>query len=200
MSMEPLGHAVQTVAELHARAELGVSKHQRKVEGIAATLGRPAFFYFLLGLIVLWIAGNLLSPVVHLRPFDPKPFGWLQGLVGVLGLLLTTVVLITQNRLGKMAERRALLDLHVNLLSEQKLAKLIALVEELRRDLPQVVNRHDPQAEAMTRPVDAQAVIATLEKTLAQQVDHALEKEVEAEIIGVPKDPDANGGDDPIGQ
>jgi len=36
----------------------------------------------------------------------------------------------------------------VSLLAEQKTAKLIALIEELRRDLPEVTNRHDPEAAA----------------------------------------------------
>lgn len=40
------------------------------------------------------------------------------------------------------------LDLKVTLLTGQKAAKLIDLLEELRRDLPNVRNRHDPEAAA----------------------------------------------------
>jgi uncharacterized membrane protein len=171
-------HNTQTIAELHARAEQGVSRHQRHVETLTATLGRPAFLYGLLCLVGLWIGLNLFLPVLHRRPFDPPPFGWLQGLIGAMSLFLTTTVLITQNRLGKTAERRALLDLHVNLLAEQKAAKLIALVEELRRDLPQVLDRRDPQAEAMSVPMDAHAAVATLEKQIEDQAGQSLEQQV----------------------
>ena len=40
-------------------------------------------------------------------------------------------------------------ELAENLLAEQKIAKLIALMEELRRDIPTVKDRFDPEAEAM---------------------------------------------------
>ena len=66
-----------------------------------------------------------------------------------MGALLTaTVVLIKQNRLAKIEEQRAHLDLQLNLLTEQKTTKLIDLIEELRLDLPMVKNRHDPEAAA----------------------------------------------------
>ncbi len=63
------------------------------------------------------------------------------------------------------AERRSELDLQINLLSEQKLAKVIALLEELRRDIPPIHNREDPVAHAMTKPLDPRAVIWALEAT-----------------------------------
>jgi uncharacterized membrane protein len=78
---------------------------------------------------------------------------------------MTTMVLTTQNRQAKQAERRAELDLQVNLLSEQKITKVIALFEELRRDMPAVPNRDDPVATAMTHAVDPHDVISALEST-----------------------------------
>ena len=88
---------------------------------------------------------------------------WLQGLVGLGALLTTTIVLITQTRQGKLAEQRAQLDLQVSLLAEQKTAKLIALLEELRRDLPEVTNRHDAEAAAMEQSTDPHAILDALE-------------------------------------
>ena len=77
---------------------------------------------------------------------------------------MTTMVLITQNRQTHDAEQRAQLDLQINLLAEQKVAKLIALLEELRRDLPIVQDRVDRAAEAMTEPVDPHAVLSALQE------------------------------------
>jgi uncharacterized membrane protein len=88
-----------------------------------------------------------------------------------LGSLLVTIgVLITQNREEKLAEQRAQLSLQVNLLSEQKIAKIIALLEELRGDLPNVRNRYDPEAEVMTEPADPHAVMESLEERLAEEL------------------------------
>jgi uncharacterized membrane protein len=83
---------------------------------------------------------------------------------------MSTGVLIKQNRQEMLAEQRAQLSLQLNLLSEQKIAKLIALVEELRCDLPMVKDRYDPEAEVMKQPTDPQMVMTTLEETLAQEL------------------------------
>ncbi|HEX7612847.1 MAG TPA: DUF1003 domain-containing protein, partial [Candidatus Limnocylindrales bacterium] len=69
-----------------------------------------------------------------------------------------------QNRLAKLAEQRAHLDLKVTLLTEQKAAKLIDLLEELRRDLPNVINRHDPEAAELQQSMNPDLVLAALDE------------------------------------
>ncbi len=157
---------VDTIAALHARGESTVSVHQRLIERVTAFLGRPLFLNLTIAAIAVWIFLNIPANRPNLAPFDPPPFPLLAGLVSTGGLLLTIVVLITQNRQARLAERRAQLDLQVNLLSEQKIAKVIALMEELRRDIPSVKNRHDPEAEAMSEAADAHAVLDALEEKL----------------------------------
>ena len=51
-----------------------------------------------------------------------------------------------------------------NLLTEQKVTKLILLHEELRRDLPMVKDRHDAQSEALKQTPDAQKVLMAIEE------------------------------------
>ena len=48
--------------------------------------------------------------------------------------------------------------------TEQKAAKLIDLIEELRRDLPNVNNRHDPDATLLKKSMHPDLVIAALDK------------------------------------
>ncbi|MEO7095962.1 MAG: DUF1003 domain-containing protein, partial [Polyangiales bacterium] len=106
-------------------------------------------------------------------PLDPPPFFWLQGCVALGALLTALMVLTTQNRQSRHVEERAHLDLQVNLAAEQKTAKLIALLEELRRDLPNVPNRRDAIADAMTRAVDPHAALKALEDTFENPSDSA---------------------------
>jgi uncharacterized membrane protein len=82
---------------------------------------------------------------------------------------MTTLVLITANRQTRNAEERSHLDLQVNLLAEHKVAKLIALVEELRRDLPMVRDRIDREADSMQEAVDPAAMLAALEGASATE-------------------------------
>ena len=112
--------------------------------------------------------------------------------MGLGALLTTTIVLITQTRQGKLAEQRAQLDLQVNLLAEQKTAKLIALLEELRRDLPEVHNRHDAEAAAMEQSTDPHAILAALE-TLQEPVQAEAGREH-------PETPDTEEGLSPAGR
>lgn len=154
---------VQTIASLRARAEEEVGRHQRRIEWATAALGRPRSMYVAVLLVVAWVGVNGRLHQLGLPAPDPPPFSYLQGVVAVAALLTTLMVLATQNRQSKHAEQRLQLDLQVNLLAEQKVAKLIALVEELRRDMPAVPDRVDPIAEVMTEPLDPAAVMSALE-------------------------------------
>ena len=159
---EHVAHTVQTVASLRSRAQKRVSRQQRAVEVFTATLGRPRTLGAISCLVVVWVGLNLALG----HPPDPPPFFWLQGAVGLAAMLTATLILITQNRQTQEAEQRSQLDLQVNLVAEQKIAKVIELLEELRRDLPTVRDRVDSKANAMARSVDAGAVLAALEQTL----------------------------------
>jgi uncharacterized membrane protein len=154
---------VESVASIRARAEQRLDKHQRMMEVLTAALGRPRTVYVTLSIVVGWVAFNLVTPKLFgWQRIDPPPFFGLQGMVTLSALLMTTLVLITANRQTRNAEERSHLDLQVNLLAEHKVAKLIALVEELRRDLPMVRDRIDREADAMQEAVDPNAMIEAL--------------------------------------
>jgi uncharacterized membrane protein len=126
-------------------------------------MGRPSYLAAVLSFVALWLLGNASAELLGYKALDPPPFFWLQGIVSLGALLTTTVVLITQNREAKLEEQRLELELQVNLLTEQKTTKLIHLLEELRRDLPMVKNRDDPEAAALQKPTDLEEVLAALE-------------------------------------
>jgi uncharacterized membrane protein len=165
---EHVSQTVDTIAQLHARAEGDVTRHQRSIEALAANLGKPRALYMIGAAALMWVLVNVGLSTVGRSAVDPPPFAWLQGFASLGALLMATTVLATQNRQRKISDERAQLDLQVNLLSEQKLAKLISLVEELRRDMPNVKNRSDPLAEAMTQAVDPHAVVTALHDTMEE--------------------------------
>ena len=129
---------IDAVVALHAFAEQQVDTHQRTVESLTAWLGRPQFFYGMLVGVGLWMLRQLRRAPPAAAARDDPPFFWLQGAIGLGALLMTSVILITQNRQGKLAERREQLELQMSLLTEQRTAKIIDLLEELRRDMPSV--------------------------------------------------------------
>jgi uncharacterized membrane protein len=155
-----------TIAAIRARAEHQRSSSQRFVEGFTASIGQPRAIAILLGLIAVWVVWNSYEKSVGGHIIDPPPFFWLQGVIALYAALISTFVLATQNREKRHAEQRAYLELQVNLLAEQKTAKIIELLEELRRDMPTVRDRVDHQADAMQLPVNTAAVLNVLEGTM----------------------------------
>ncbi len=159
-----LDRNVKAINALRQRADERASTHQLFIERVTEALGRPRTIYVVVALVAAWMAWNLVAPRFGLTPLDPPPFFWMQGTIGLAALLMTTMVLTTQNRQVRHGDQRAHLDLQVNLLAEQKIAKVVGLLEELRRDLPSVANRRDLVAEAMTEPVSPDNVITALEE------------------------------------
>jgi len=161
---DQISQNIEAVLEFYSREEQKIGRWQRILERLSLCIGQPAFLGFILLFVALWMLANTALRRLGLAEFDPAPFFWLQGIVGLGALLTATVVLTKQNRLAKLEEQRAHLDLKVTLLTEQKAAKLIDLLEELRRDLPNVRDRHDPEAAALQQSMNPDLVLAALDE------------------------------------
>jgi uncharacterized membrane protein len=162
----PSGHIDQNIGDIVAfqeREHEKVGTSQRRLEVVSTHIGRPLYLVSLLSMVGLWIAVNGIAAHLGAVPVDPPPFVWLTGFLTLAALVTTTVVLFAQNRQSKLENQRAHLDLQVNLLTEQKVTKLIHLIEELRRDLPMVKDRHDPEAVALQQRTETSRVLSALE-------------------------------------
>lgn len=168
---EHVAQNIETIAHLQTLAEGKVGRNQRTIERLTASIGRPWALNVIVGAVALWMAFNTIATARGWPRPDPPPFLWMQGFVSLSALLVATMVLTTQNRQAQRAYQRANLELQVNLVAEQKIAKLIALVEELRRDMPTVRNRVDAVADAMSEAVDPQAVLTVLEENSESDAD-----------------------------
>ena len=161
--------SVAAIARLHAEHYEDASPLQKAVERWTAKAARPEFLALLTLTIAGWIALNLAMLAGGRRPWDEPPFFWLQGAVALAALYMTLLILATQRREDSLANRRAQLALELGILSETKSAKIIELIEELRRDLPMLRNRIDPEARAMSVPADPQAVFASIKEKHEKQ-------------------------------
>ena len=161
---DQLSQNIAAVLEFYEREEQKISGSQRILERLSEFVGRPAFLGITLIVVAVWIVVNVGARWIGRVEFDPAPFFWLQGLIGLGAMLIATAVLARQNRLAGLADQRAHLDLKVTLLTEQKAAKLIHLLEELRRDLPNVKNRDDSDAVALQQSMNPDLVLAALDE------------------------------------
>ena len=157
--------AIGSIARLHAAHQEGATPLQRNLITLASFLGRPWFIGVVAALAMGWAGCNLLSASLGYRPADPPPFVWLGHAVSLISLCIVILIYATQRHDDELASLREQLTLELALLSEQKTAKVIELLEEFRRDIPSVHNRVDRQADAMAEPVDPQRVIDAIKET-----------------------------------
>ena len=156
--------AIESIAELERKALASASLQQRTIERFTMAVGRPRTISYVLLFVVAWIAVNGILVASGRSAFDTPPFPWLIGVMQLAALLMTVVILTTENRMSEIEERRSRLHLQISILAERKTAKIVSLLEELRYDMPSVPNRDDPEAQEMTRATNPHQVAEELEK------------------------------------
>jgi uncharacterized membrane protein len=176
---------IQAIARLQAEHHRNATPLQHAVERITAFFARTIFVAGLTVVLVLWIGGNMLARQLHWPALDAPPFNWLQAGASVLAVYITVFILSTQRRENELSELRAQLNLELVITSEQKTAKVIQLLEELRRAMPQVFNRDDPEAAAMAQPANPEVMLEAIKET--QEIGAALtEPEPVSDVIAPP--------------
>src|ERR1700681_2543326 len=155
---------LELLANINEQEEAAISGVQLTIERISAFFGNPWYFAFCIMFIIAWVLINTWGAHAGWHHVDEPPFFVLQGLVSSNALLLTVAVLIRQNRMAQMAEHRSHLDLQINLLSEQKVTKILQIVDEWRRELTALRGHPDSQVDEMTKPADAHALMHAIKQ------------------------------------
>jgi uncharacterized membrane protein len=168
---------VETIDKYHTQSHQDITADRRILNKIAGIFSRPQFLYFQVGFFALWIGCTQLAERNIIAKNFPQFELGLHGLE-VVSLLITTEVLIAQAHQEKVAEERSHLMLQLNLVTEQKIAKSIALLEELRIDLPNVKNRHDLEAQVMQQASDPQVILEAIQQISEQSPDSEPKTEV----------------------
>lgn len=156
--------SAQVISALHAQHYRKATPVQRLLDGVVEKLSHPALLVFLTLGIALWVGLNLTEAWSGASPMDPPPFAWLQGAATITAVYLAILILSTQSREDRLARHRDQLTLELAIMGERKSAKIIELLEELRRDTPLVVDRVDDDAAAMAKPADPIAVLNAIEE------------------------------------
>lgn len=159
---------IRAIARLHADHHRASTGLQRAVARLTDRVGRPRFIGLLTILVGGWVVANLLAPMLGRRAFDPPPFPLLSSIVTVVALGISVLILTTQRRDGELAQLREQLTLELTIIGEQKTAKIIELLETLRRDHPDLDDRDDPEAIAMATSADPHSVLDAIRQGHAE--------------------------------
>lgn len=89
-------------------------------------------------------------------------------IVSLEAIFLSTFVLVSQNRQAVIAERRAELDLQINLLSEYEVTRILTLIDAMAKKM----NLHEcdkAEIKELKKDVKPEAVLQELESKVAEQ-------------------------------
>ncbi len=141
--------------------DAGAGFQEKLAAGVTAFTGSMVFVYVHLAILAAWVAVNV-GAVPGVEPFD-RTFVILATAASVEAIFLSTFVLISQNRAARAADRRAALDLQINLLTEHEVTRLIALTTAIANKL-NVHEAQEPDLAELKRDVAPEAVLDTLER------------------------------------
>jgi uncharacterized membrane protein len=153
---------IRTIIHLRTKAERERSPQDRIADNITSFSGRMVFVYVHILWFGIWILLN--TGWFRVPVFDPFPYGLLTMIVSLEAIFLSTFVLISQNRMGEETERRADLDLHIGLLTEHELTRVLQMLDIIQDKLGIVDHENSDLAdlEMETKPEDVLAEIERL--------------------------------------
>jgi uncharacterized membrane protein len=158
---------------VHAIAELErASIHERRPadrvsDAIAHVAGSAGFVVLHAVLFAGWIAANV-GLVPGVKPFDPYPFAFLTLVVSLEAIFLSIFVLISQNRMTHLADRRAHLDLQIDLLAEREVTVMLRMLRALCDKQGIRLDGLDRDVQALLEETDITALASDLEQELPE--------------------------------
>ena len=155
---------IRTIIDLRLQAARARGLQDRLADAITAFSGRMGFVYAHVLWFGLWFVLN--TGRFGVPAFDHFPYGLLTMVVSLVAIFLATFVLISQNRLSAEAEHRADLDLHIGLLTEHELTRVLQMLD-IMQDKMGIENHADSELadlEMETRPEDVLAEIERLQQ------------------------------------
>ena len=143
---------IRALERRRAREAAEASFEERLAATITRFTGSMRFVYLHLAMFGAWIVANL-GVISGIPQFDPS-FVILAMIASVEAIFLSTFVLISQNRMAALADKRAELDLQISLLAEHEVTKLIAIVSAIadRLDVETEVDKDIPELKQDVAP------------------------------------------------
>jgi len=158
---DPTVQNVRAIADLERQAIHERSPLERLTDAVTHVAGSGTFIIAHILLFAVWMAMNRQA-----NALDPFPYSLLNVFVSLEAIVLTSFVLMTQNRMTHQADKRAHLDLQVNLLAEQELTAILQMVYALCKKAGTTARVNDKRVEQLLKETDIMQLAIAVEKEL----------------------------------
>ena len=167
-SVEEQNEAIAPVLERNIAALLARRRTEERqkttqdriADRITQFTGSMKFVYLHVLIFGAWIIINLgLTPLPR---FDPS-FVILAMFASVEAIFLSTFVLISQNRMAVLNDKRADLDLQISLLAEYEITEILNLVVQIAEKM-EIERAHEPELQQLGQKVDPDVVLDRIDE------------------------------------
>ena len=163
MSQSHIQEHIDVIAK-HEEQFLAERTHPQKLgDNIALFVGSVAFVSLHLVMFGSWMVWNVAP---HVRHFDPAPFSLLGTLVAMEAILLASLILMRQSRMGRRSDEREHLMLQMLLLMEKEVTAVLRMDRQIANEigLEQVAN--SPELRELSQDTSVEHVARTIKDTL----------------------------------
>ena len=152
---------IASLALQRAREAKSRKPADKIADNITQFSGDMRFIYLHLIWFAVWLVAN--SKGLAWKPFDPYPYQLLTMIVSLEAIILSTFVLISQNRLSAQTERRAELDMHIGLLTELEMTRALRMLDAIQDHLG-IENDDDEELQALEKDIQPNDVIEAIKR------------------------------------
>jgi uncharacterized membrane protein len=153
---------VETIARMEKLAQAERSRGDRIADAFAHVVGSWKFIIIQSCILVVWVVLNVIGLIQH---WDPYPFILLNLALSFQAAYASPIIMMSQNRQARLAERRNNLDLQINLLDEQEgtetLRLLHAICDKLGIEMPS-----DLEEGALEQQTKPDSIVKEIQKKL----------------------------------
>jgi uncharacterized membrane protein len=152
---------IRAIVEIEQRAARQATRSERISDAISGFAGSMTFVIIHVTGFTAWAGWNVLAPPSW--QFDPYPFGLLTLIVSAEAVLVSTFVLIAQNRIARQSSARDNLDLQIDLLAEQEMTMVLRMLRRVSDRLGIAPETEDAaRTQRLSEPTDVQEVMETI--------------------------------------
>lgn len=135
----------------------------------AAIVGNLGFVAAHVCLFVFWVLVNTLQ-LRGIPHFDPVPFSLLGTLVAIEAILLASLILMRQARLGRRADERDHLMLQILLLTEKEVTALITMNQQIAIKVGLRDVQDNKEIEQLGRHTSIDEVAQDIQRSLSEDL------------------------------
>lgn len=162
LNLIPNNHNHQKrVKSLKAKANLHRTFIGKFIDKINEHTGTATFLVLNIFIFFIWIGVNN-GLIFAFEPFDPYPYNFLTMTVSLEAIILSILVLISQNRDAKISDVREEVTLQILLTTEAETTKVLKMISQLQEKVG-IKLEEDKELIKMTSKLNTEKITRDLE-------------------------------------